>query len=163
MINEAEGVLNTLVDVVDQLHASVSSDDAWARSLMIAKQQGFNALNIMEVDAATGGVTWFRSSMKPQWLTNYLEQDFIGIDPLIVGACKGKSKMRMVNGEVVGTTDVRQVSRELGNQMTEWGYKSLETRVFASAGAGFLKGITVSRSEVAPETGREHDVICALI
>jgi DNA-binding CsgD family transcriptional regulator len=163
MTNPASETLNRLIDAVDLLDKSFSPDDAWTQSIAIAQFHGFNAINIMEVDAASGGVTWFRSSMQMQWLTDYMAQDFMGIDPLIVGACMGKSKMRMVEGEVVGTTDIRQKSPELGNQLLDWGYRSLETRVFASEGAGYIKGVTVSRPDIGPETGRDHDVLCALI
>lgn len=126
-------VLNPLIDAADTLLSVQSADDAWLKSVALVKQNGGNALNVAEFDAATGAPIWFRSAMKSEWLEDYLAQDFVACDPLLLSARRGLSSVRMVDGSVAGLPKTDQCANALADQVNGWGYGTIDFHVFAAA------------------------------
>ena len=65
----ADQILNPLIDAADTLLTAQSADDAWLKSVALVKQNGGNALNVVEIETATGAPIWFRSSMRLSSIT----------------------------------------------------------------------------------------------
>jgi len=163
MTRDSATALNSLIDAADILEGELSSDQAWLKSVAMMNANGYNALNIVEVERKSGQARWFRSSMKSQWLTDYVEQDFVSMDPLILAACDDQSQIRMLDGKVLGIEDDSQKMLDYRDQITNWGYRTLDVQVFSGADIGYVKGVTVSQSDAEPVLGKHHRLLCAMI
>ncbi|MGJ8623901.1 MAG: hypothetical protein ACSHW1_14160 [Yoonia sp.] len=94
--------LSNLIDAADALLPMLTPDETWLKSVELVETLGGNALNVVEIDRASGNAVWFRSSMHTDWLDDYFAQDFISVDPLILLACNGHPLTRMTDGKVKG-------------------------------------------------------------
>ena len=126
-------MLNPLIDAADTLLSVQSADDAWLKSVALVKKNGGNAVNVAEFDAATGAPIWLRSAMKSEWLEDYLAQDFVACDPLLLSARRGLNSARMVDGIVAGLPKTDQRANALADQVNGWGYGTIDFYVFAAA------------------------------
>lgn len=163
MINTSNTTINTLIDAADQLLGELPSDVAWERATHVSQKMGFSAINVVEIDQATCDVFWFRSTMKTQWLSDYFDQRFMDIDPLIIGASDGHSVMHMLDGRIAGIDLNTQQHADYADQISAWDYRALETRIFDGRGTGRLKGVTVAQGHSDKEFAPGNALISAMI
>jgi DNA-binding CsgD family transcriptional regulator len=162
MSRDAATTLNSLIDATDLLDEALSSDQAWLMAVNLMQKDGFNALNIAEFDSHSGEVLWFRSSMKAQWLADYIDQDFMSIDPLVLGSRDGHNELRLIDGRAEGFSIDTEQKRGLSDQVVSWGYGALDTQVFNTVGKESVKVLTVSRGDPGREPEAHHRLLCAV-
>ena len=151
--------LNHLIDAADALLPPLSSDEAWLKSVELVEKAGGNALNVVEIERTTGIPIWFRSSMKTQWLEDYFAQGFISSDPLILSACQGHLTTRMVNGRVQGFDHTSERARACSDQMTSWGYQTLDYHVYATSNEQTFKGLAISHGYDRPKPSTDEKLV----
>ena len=101
--------------------------------------------------------------MNQGWLSDYAQQGFVHIDPLILGALQGQKSPRLINGKVQGVDQDCPRGRDYQDQITSWGYQNIDTHVFASGTPGYKKGVVMARADFEPSPGNDHRIISAMI
>jgi DNA-binding CsgD family transcriptional regulator len=163
MTRDTSWELNSLIDAADLLGGTLSSDQTWLNAVALMQSNGFTALNVVEFDRTSGQALWLRSSMKAQWLADYVEQDFMTLDPLILAACNGQNEIRMSEGKVLGIDHGSAKMKSLADQVVNWGYGALDCQIFDVLGQSHFKGVVVSKDENDQTTGMQHRLVCAVV
>ncbi|WP_055688027.1 LuxR C-terminal-related transcriptional regulator [Loktanella sp. 5RATIMAR09] len=163
MSRDSATTMNSLIDAADILEGELLSDQAWLSSVALMEANGFNALNIMEFDRQSMQPLWFRSSMNPLWLADYLEQDFMALDPVLLAAFNGQTEVQVSEGKILGDGEISTQRKSFIDQLISWEYGSLDAQIFEVAGQLSFKGVLVSRADGEQKIDTQHRLICAVI
>lgn len=155
--------LNRIIDAIDALAGATSPDDAWLKADALVTDRGANALNVSVIERGSGAVFWFRSSMKTAWLTDYLAQDFLSTDALVLAARRGETQSRMTDGHLCGGDAHRQPPPALSDQLVAWDYRTLDCFAMATGHQDTVKIVTLARAWDAPDPTPSERVFAALI
>ena len=81
--------LNKIIDISHLLDTRMDGDAVWEASVKATEAMGYSALNIVSFGSQDLSVNWFRSSMRTEWLEDYVAQEFMPIDPFLIGSIQG--------------------------------------------------------------------------
>ena len=155
--------LNDIIDISVVLDSNLTADEVWTTSLAVTQTMGFTALNVVSFAQDKLRIDWFRSSMKTAWLEDYIAQDFMSIDPLLLGSTRGKSGMRMTNGRVRGISDPSDQSGDYADQIVDWGYDVVDYHSFRDNALGQFRGVTLGRQKGEPMPDESQRLLCAIL
>ncbi|WP_179379175.1 helix-turn-helix transcriptional regulator [Jannaschia marina] len=155
--------LNAIVDVVDSLSGATSDDEAWLKADTFVRAKGANALNVAEVDRVSGLPWWFRSSMQVDWLQDYLAQDFVQLDGLLLAARAGQTVSRMTDGYISGFGSDGERARSLRDQLVSWDYRTLDSYAMTRPRSPSVICVTLSRPHDAPPPTRSDKILAAIL
>lgn len=155
--------LNDVIDLAQILDNSLSADEIWNASVKITEDMGFTALNVVSFAQADLRIDWFRSSMKMPWLEDYVAQDFMTVDPLLIGTTQGRGTMRLSEGRVAGIGDIADKSPDLADQIVSWGYGELDFHAFRDNSLGQFRGVTLGRDGVTPLPDNSQRLLCGIL
>ena len=155
--------LNALIDAAALFDRSLSSDEAWLKSVDFMERRGFGALNVAEISNRDGSVLWFRSSMEEKWLDDYFQQGFLDVDPFILGANVGYMSMQMTEGTVDDIEVPVEIPADYADQISAWGYGNLDTEIYGNKDCVSKMGIVLCRPDKLQPVAEENRLICGML
>lgn len=145
-----------LINSVSRLAAAHTSNARWTVAKEIARDFGFNALNITSANSETGEFNWTLSAMHQGWLEDYLAQKMFEIDPLIAQLFTRERFIQIQGGTLFRADNVTELQIEYNQQLKEVGYPSLFS--FSVAGHSKNESRIVVFSGDEPHTEYERAI-----
>ena len=155
--------LNALIDAAALFDRSLSSDEAWLKSVDFMERRGFGALNVAEISNRDGSVLWFRSSMEEKWLDDYFQQGFLDVDPLFFTMRQGRTSVQTIEGKADGIEIAGKKLADLTDQVNAWGYGNLKLEIFGNRNSASKMGIVFCLPDKQLPVAEENRLICGML
>lgn len=128
--------LNILIDLIDGFTSSKTFDDRWKVANEATQELGGIALNIAEVDDATGAAKWLSSTMSDDWMTQYISQEYYACDQVLAHCLSSYEMLSFRTGRLFSGPLTSESAIQLDGELFDFGYKSFVAGAHTSRNSG---------------------------
>ncbi|WP_371154808.1 LuxR C-terminal-related transcriptional regulator [Jannaschia sp. 2305UL9-9] len=114
--------LRMLLDASDRFASLSTPEQKWDMAQTVARDFGAVAVNIGAGSRRTGDLLWMRSNMSRTWLSDYVDQAFMTLDPFVAGAVRNTDPVLLNAGRLRRSEAASNKAFEMDHQLSEAGY-----------------------------------------
>lgn len=115
---------SAVIDAFDTLAATTNPENRWQTVVELSQSLGFTGLNVARLDNTNMNLHWLNTSMRADWITEYIEKDYLTIDPLVVDRGGGPDAMYLQSG-TLGRNDASRDMYNYNHGLKDAGFGTL--------------------------------------
>jgi DNA-binding CsgD family transcriptional regulator len=142
--------VETVSDWADRL-SRTPTGERWTLSTHLSQEVSASALIVGELDLETSAPVWLRSSMKPDWLAEYVDRGYARVDPILAHALSRSGPLSLEPGQLSRATAPDALSYDLDHGLARAGYRRLVAETTAGGAPGNRRVVALALTPEASE------------
>lgn len=157
---------NQLIDALDDLLSARDAQTRWAAAEDVADRMGVTSILVAEVDYKTQNASWISTNMPTVWMEEYLHEDYLSEDPLVLGLSKQPGRILLHCGTALRDDMSSTKAWSMNHGLKTVGYETLMCSRFGGF-SGFGTSVTLAYADETPEQIQQdlasRDLLSALL